>query len=235
MVTQQLPLPIGEYGAPSFENYYLADSNRELVAAVERCGQGEGERFLYLWGPSGVGKTHLLLAACQAAAQRGERVAYVPLKRAAIMAPEILRGLEAAALVAIDDIDRIAGCRYWEESLLHLYNLSREGPSQLLLASSKKPGALPLLLPDLRSRLGWGLVYQLQPLDDHQKHAALKLQAAKRGMELPDEVAAFLLRHSDRDMHSLSDLLAQLERASMAAQRRLTIPFARQVLGIQLR
>lgn len=235
MVTQQLPLPIGEYGAPSFENYYCADPNREPVTAIERCGRGEGERFLYLWGAFGVGKTHLLLAACQTAAQRGERVAYVPLKRAGIMAPEILRGLEAAGLVAIDDVDHIAGCRRWEESLLHLYNLLREGSSRLLLTSGEKPGALRLLLPDLRSRLGWGLVYQLQPLDDPQKHAALQLQAAKRGMDLPDEVAGFLLRHSERDMHSLSCLLTQLERASMAAQRRLTVPFVRQVLGIPLR
>lgn len=232
MVTQQLPLPIGESGAPSFENYYLAAANRESVTAVERCGRGEGDRFLCLRGPSGVGKTHLLLAACQIAAQEGERVAYVPLKRAAIMAPEILGGLEAAAFVAIDDIDHIVGYRHWEESLLYLYNLLQEGRGRLLLASTDNPSTLHWLLPDLRSRLGWGLGYQLQPLDDHQKHAALQFQAAKRGLELPDEVAGFLLRHSERDMHSLSGILAQLERASMAAQRRLTIPFVRQVLGI---
>src|SRR5699024_5055861 len=103
LVIQQLPLPIGGRGAPSFENYYLADANCEPVAAVKYCGQGEGERFLYLWGPSGVGKTHLLLAACQIAAQRGARVAYVPLKQVDTVAPEILRGLETTALVAIDD------------------------------------------------------------------------------------------------------------------------------------
>jgi DnaA family protein len=225
-------LPIGEYDAPSFENYYLTDANCEAVAAVECCGRGEGERLLYLWGPSGVGKTHLLLAACQIAAQRGERVVYVPLTRVDIVVPEILQGLETTALVAIDDIERIAGRRCWEESLLHLYNLLREGPSRLLLASVNKPSVLHLLLPDLRSRLEWGIMYQLQSLDDNQKHAALQFQAAKRGMELPDEVADFLLRHSARDMHSLSGLLTQLERASMAAQRRLTIPFARQVLGV---
>jgi DnaA family protein len=232
LVTQQLPLPIGKYGAPSFESYYRTDANCEPVVAVERCGQGEGERLLYLWGPSGVGKTHLLLSACQIAAQRGERVAYVPLKWADRIVPEILRGLEVTALVAIDDIDRIAGHRHWEEALLHFYNLLRESSGRLLLASSDKPSVLNLLLPDLRSRLGWGIIYQLQPLNDNQKHAALQLQAAKRGIELPDEVAGFLLRHSARDMHSLSYLLTKLERASMAAQRRLTIPFARQVLGI---
>jgi DnaA family protein len=174
----------------------------------------------------------LLLAACQAAAQRGERVAYVPLRRADIVVPEILRGLETTALVAIDDIDRIVGHRPWEEALLHFYNLLREAPGRLLLASSDKPSVLDLLLPDLRSRLEWGIIYQLQPLNDNQKHAALRFQAAKRGMDLPDEVADFLLRHSARDMHSLSCLLAQLERASMAAQRRLTVPFARQILDV---
>lgn len=229
MVTQQLPLPIGGRGTPSFENYYLVDANCEPVAAVKYCGRGEGERFLYLGGPSGVGKTHLLLAACQMAAQRGARVAYVPLKQ--VVAPGILRGLETTALVAIDDVDCIAGHLHWEEALLHLYNLLRESSGRLLLASSDKPSLLRLRLPDLRSRLEWGITYQLQPLDDNQKRAALQLQAAKRGMDLPDEVAGFLLRHSARDMHSLSDLLAQLERDSMAAQRRLTIPFARQVLS----
>ncbi len=235
MVTQQLPLPLGEYDTPAFENYYLSDANREAVAAVKCHGVNSREQFLYLWGPSGVGKTHLLLAACQTAAKRGERIVYVPLKRASTMAPEILGGLERAALVAIDDINYVAGQRPWEESLLHLYDLLQESPSCLLVASCNKPTTLGLSLPDLHSRLSWGLVYQLEPLDDDQKHAALQLQATKRGMELSDEVADFLLRHSERDMHSLSDLLAQLERASMAAQRRLTIPFARQVLGIPLR
>jgi DnaA family protein len=232
LVIQQLPLPIGKHGAPSFENYYRTDANCEPVIAVERCGKGEGERLLYLWGPSGVGKTHLLLSACQMAAQRGERVAYIPLERVDRILPEILQGLETTALVAIDDIDRIAGNHYWEEALLHFYNLLQEAPGRLLLASLGKPSMLNLLLPDLRSRLGWGIIYQLQPLNDNQKHAALQFQAAKRGIELPDEVAGFLLRHSPRDMHSLSCLLTELEQASMAAQRRLTIPFARQVLGI---
>lgn len=151
------------------------------------------------------------------------------------MAPEILRGLEKAALVAIDDINYVARQFSWEKSLLHLYDLLREGPSCLLVASRNKPTTLDLSLPDLHSRLNWGLVYQLEPLDDDQKHAALQLQATKRGMELSDEVADFLLRRSERDMHSLTNLLTQLERASMAAQRRLTVPFARQVLGISSR
>lgn len=235
MITQQLPLPIGEYGAPRFENYYLIDANREAVAAVKYHGVRSRERFLYLWGSSGAGKTHLLLAACQAAAERGETIAYVPLRRADSFSPEILQGLERSALVAIDDVNAIAGQRHWEEALFCLYNLLREGPNCLLVASCDKPAMLCLSLPDLCSRLGWGLVYPLWPLADHDKQAALQFQAAKRGMELPDEVAGFLLRHSERDMHSLSRLLAQLERASMAAQRRLTVPFVRQVLDIQLR
>ena len=235
MVTQQLPLPLGEYGTPSFENYYPVGANSEAVAAIRDCGQGEGERFLYLWGSTGVGKTHLLLAACQAAAKQGSRVAYVPLKKRGNFTPAILGGLEAAALVAIDDIDCIAGHWHWEESLLRLYNLLQESSGHLLVASTEKPRALHLSLPDLRSRLGWGVGYQLQPLNDEQKRAALQLQAATRGMELPHEVASFLLRHSERDMHSLSRLLVQLERASMAAQRRLTVPFVRQILKLELR
>jgi DnaA-homolog protein len=235
LVTQQLPLPLGEYGTPSFENYYLIEANSEAVAAVRDCGQREGERFLYLWGSTGVGKTHLLLAACQSAAKQGGRVAYVPLKKRGNFTPAILGGLEAATLVAIDDVDRIAGHWHWEENLLRLYNLLQEGSNCLLVASAEKPRALRLSLPDLRSRLGWGIGYQLQSLDDEQKRAALQLQAATRGMELPDEVVSFLLRHSERDMHSLSRLLAQLERASMAAQRRLTVPFVRQILKLELR
>ncbi|WP_096527309.1 DnaA regulatory inactivator Hda [Candidatus Nitrosoglobus terrae] len=232
MTTQQLPLPIGKYGAPSFESYYRTEANYEPVVATERCGKGEGDRFLYLWGSSGVGKTHLLLSTCRIAAQRGERVVYIPLKRADKIAPEILQGLETTALIAIDDIDCIAHHQCWEEALLRFYNLVRKSFTRLLLTSSDKPSALNLLLPDLRSRLEWALIYQLQPLNDGQKHAALKLQAEKRGMELSDEVTDFLLRHSARDMHSLSHLLMELERASMAAQRRVTIPFARQILGI---
>lgn len=233
MLTQQLPLPLGEYNTPGFENYYLIDANREAVTAVRQHSTNKNkEQPLYLWGPAGVGKTHLLLAACQAAAKQGERIAYVPLKRANVMSPAILRGLEKAALVAIDDISHVAGQRLWEEALRHFYDLMRESSGCLLVASCDKPGTLDLGLPDLHSRLSWGLIYQLRPLDDSHKQAALQLQATQRGMELSDEVADFLLRHSERDMHSLSHLLAQLERASMAAQRRLTVPFVRQVLGI---
>jgi len=143
----------------------------------------------------------------------------------------MLEGLEQQAVVTVDDVHAIAGQAAWEEALFHLFNRLREAGNRLVVSARGAPAALNLQLPDLVSRLGWGPVFQLQPLDDDGKRAALQLRARQRGMELPDEVAWYLLRRSPRDMDSLFELLQRLDVASLAAQRRLTIPFVRGLIA----
>jgi len=222
---KQLPLSMWLREGANYENYF-ASVNRQLLASLK---SGD-EQFVFLWGNAAVGKTHLLQAACHVATDRGEGSVYLPMNEAAQFVPGMLEGLEQMSLVTIDDVEAIAGNRDWEMALFNLYNRIREGTGRLLLAASKPLPELGLLLPDLQSRLGWGLVYQVQAMSDAEKLLALKLRADSRGFELPDEVANYLLRHYQRQTSALFELLERLDQLSLAEQRRLTIPFVKQVI-----
>lgn len=176
-------------------------------------------------------KTHLLQAACHLAGAQGQTVAYVPLAQAGEFPPAMLEGLEQLALVCIDDIQSIAAQPAWETALFHLYNRLRDKGARCMIAGNAAPGNLALKLPDLASRLAWGLVLRLTALDDEGLLAALRLRARNRGLDMPEDVAQFLLRRHSRDMPALFALLERLDHASLAAQRRLTIPFVRSVAG----
>ena len=135
-------------------------------------------------------------------------------------------------LVCLDDVDALAGERRWEEALFHLYNRIRERGACLVVSCASAPARLQLSLPDLGSRLSWGLVYQLRALDDDQRLLALQLRARQRGCDMPDETGRYLLRRLPRDMPALFDLLDRLDDASLVAQRKLTVPFVKSVLGL---
>lgn len=221
----QLPLNIGLRDAATFSNFLPAAN----AAACHALEQGQ-EPFVYLWGAPGSGKSHLLQAACHAVSEAGGTAIYLPLAEREGMAPAMLEGMEQMALVCLDDIDAVAGDAAWEQALFHLYNRLRESGRRLLAAGRAAPGALGLQLADLISRLGWGPVYQLQVLTDEEKGRALQQRAANRGMQLPPEVASYLLQRAPRDMHALFALLERLDEVSLAAQRKLTIPFVREII-----
>ena len=226
MVTEQIPLRFAWRDGLCFENYYAA-GNAEAAYHLQRAAAGEGEQFLFLWGADGVGKSHLLQAACQHAAERHRTVAYLPMVEMAELSPEIFDGLEQMSVVCIDDLQRVAGNAQWDEALFHFYNRVRDAGGELIAAANAAPAALDTRLHDLRSRLCWGPVLQLTELDDAGKVAALQLRARGRGFDLPDDVARFLMRRSARDMGSLFALLDRLDEASLVQQRKLTIPFVR--------
>ena len=219
----QLPLHIGLRDNATFANFYPG-RNAELLYLLE---QGN-EPFVYIWGPPGSGKTHLLQAACQ---RVGSAAVYLPLDELKATSPEIFEGLEQMRLIAIEGLECIAGDNAWEIGLFHLYNRVREHGGEMLVAAEGSPTALGVVLPDLLSRLTWGPVFRIQSLDDEEKAAALQMRAGARGIHMPQEVAQYLVRHAQRDLHSLFNLLDTLDEASLAAQRRLTIPFVRQLLG----
>ncbi len=224
----QLPLGIGLRPGATFDGY-VAGPNAEAVASLR--AHERDARSVYLWGGRGTGKSHLLQAACHEVSSRGDSAVYLPLAQAADFTPEILEGLDALALICIDDIHAIAGATEWERGLFHLYNRARERGHALAIAGDRAPRALGLGLPDLATRLGWDLVFQLRPLDDAALGEALRLRAAALGLELPEEVAGWLLRRCERDAPALFALLERLDRASLSAQRRLTIPFVRELVG----
>jgi len=132
-----------------------------------------------------------------------------------------------------DNIEGIAGDDEWEAAVFHLYNRILEtGRTRLFITGDRPPRQLNLSLPDLASRLDWGQIYKLQPLSDEEKLQALQLRAKLRGFELPEDVGRFLLKRLDREMRTLFMTLDQLDRASITAQRKLTIPFVKEILGL---
>lgn len=242
----QLALSIALRDDCRFDNYFVAD-NREAVTALQRHTAGhattESDAITYLWGSAGTGKTHLLQALCHQAAslsngidsRRGVAVAYLPLTQALTqLDPAMLEGLEHLALICIDDIQAIAEHPLWEAALFHLYNRIRASGAHCVIAGNSGPHGLGLHMPDLVSRLCWGQVLHLNALDDDAVISALQLRAHHRGLELSEEVARFLWRRHSRDMASLFTLLERLDRDSLAAQRKLTIPFVKAFMQANL-
>ncbi len=228
-MSAQLALAIQLRDNASFANYVSGD-NGEVIDHLTALVHDKGSvGAVYLWGRGGSGKSHLLQAVCHACADAGLDAVYVPLAQADELAPVMLEGLEGMHCVCIDDIDRIAGDRDWEEALFHLFNRCFDRGTQLIFAAEKNVAALGLSLADLASRLSWGFVFQLHELSDAEKQAALRRRAHERGFELPDRVAEYLIRRQARDMAALFDMLDELDKASLAAQRRLTIPFVKEL------
>lgn len=228
-MAQQLPLGIGLSDGAVLETFH-AGPNAEAVQAVADAAEGLGEPVLFVYGAPGAGRSHLLHAACAAAARVGRRAALLPLRRYAELPPHAVENWEQYDLVCIDDIDGAAGNAAWERALYALFNALRAAGGTWLASGPDVPAALDLRLPDLASRIGAGPVFQLHALDDEGRLAALMLRARQRGIELPDEVGRYLLKRVPRDMKSLYALLERLDRASLAEQRRLTIPLVRAVL-----
>ncbi|BCX88677.1 DnaA-homolog protein [Methylomarinovum tepidoasis] len=228
----QLPLPLGFPEQRSFVQYHDG-ANREAVAALRAFARGEGEAYLYLWGEAASGKTHLLQATCREAHEGGRRVAYLPLGQLRDRSPALLEGLERVDLVCLDDIDAIGGDPDWETALFHCFNRLHEQDRQLLVTAACPPARLPIRLPDLQTRLAWGLTLQLKPLSDADKLTALQLRARQLGLELTPQVGRFLLTRFPRDLPSLWRLLERLDHATLAAKRKLTIPFLKQFLEEQ--
>ena len=224
----QLPLALRWPRAQRFEHFH-AGANAAALAAVQALATAHGAPWIYLHGASGSGRSHLLLAACQAASAVGRRVQYLPLNTLTNQA-SALRGVAGSELLALDDLGAICGNHDAEHALFDLYNRARAEGSAMLFAADATPAQLGIQLPDLRSRLGACTQFALKPLDDDERRAVLKTQASARGIELDDSVLDWLFARYARDLGALLELLDKLDQASLAAQRRITIPFLRDVL-----
>ncbi len=226
-----MTLPVGLRDGNTLASY-LPTANPEALAAVMSLLVGQ-ELFVYLWGSPGTGKSHLLEAVVDAAASEGRKVVYVALGLQPLPDLDMLAGVaDTADLVCVDDIDRIAGDRRWEEAFFHIFNGLRARGARLAVVAAAPPAALGLALADLASRFSSGLTVQLAPLDDETRLAILAFRAARRGLELPPETGRFLLTRTSRRLDALVALLGQLDQAALVHQRRLTVPFVRQVLGL---
>jgi DnaA family protein len=225
----QLALEVRLRDEATFDNFLAAEALLPLVGALRQQLSAAGESIIYLYGPAGCGKSHLLQAACHLA---GAGALYLPLAGLAEFAPgEVLQDVENRALVCLDDLHRVLGDDDWELALFNLCNRSRQQGCRLLVAGDAAPRALTVNLADLRSRLGWGPVYQLRPPADEEKVAILQFRARRRGLVLTAEAASYIVSRAPRALENLVALLEQLDRASLAQQRALSIPFVKQTLG----
>jgi len=225
-MSAQLPLALRWPTDQRLESYV---GNPLALAQVRELAAGQSPATLLLVGAPGTGKTHLLLAACAHAEASGRRVRYVPLAAMAGRLADGLAGVEAD-VVCLDGLETVAGMRADEVALFHLHNRVRDAGGALLYAARAAPAELALALPDFASRLGQCTRALLAPLDDAGRRDAFAQRAARRGLELDEAVLDYVFRRLGRDFASLGALLERLDRESLAAQRRITVPFIRRLL-----
>ena len=211
----QLALDVALRDFPDLTTMVAGPNGQAITAACHLLDQ-PGQ--MLIWGAPATGKSTLLQALARYATEKQQAAAYLSLSRGPVPSAALLAGLETLQLVCLDDISDVAGEREEEIRLVELINRVR--------AARFEP-----VTPDLQSRLGWGLVYELAPLDDDDKAKLLRRRAAARGLTLSEEAARYLMRRRSRDLHGLMTALERLDSASLAAKRRPTIPFIREVLG----
>lgn len=244
MQPRQLSLNVRLNDEATFDNFWVkpGSTNAQVLRDLQAFSAGQlAETFLYLWGSQGSGRSHLLQASCHQVLLSGGRSQYLPLEElageelagdelAGLSPDAVLEGLDEMDLLCLDQIDAVLGLAGWEEALFHLYNRLRERGGRLLISAPCGPQELKTSLADLHSRLAWGVVYRLEALEDPEKAQALQWRARKRGMEMSDEVAQFILKRSSRSPEALFACLEQLDRLSLVEKRRLTIPFIKRIL-----
>ena len=220
---RQLPLAVRLQDVAVFETFEPGPNGAAVGLLADPSKAGPA---LWLWGPEGSGKIHLLQAACAAS----DSAAYLPASQILKAGPGVLEGWEDRALVCLDDIHLLAGRREWELAAFALFNALWERGGRLVASATAGPAVVQFLLPDLQSRLAWGGVFRLEPLSDEDRVLALRRRAAHRGLDLRVDAARYLLRRLPRDMRALCDWLDRLDVASLAAGKRLTLPFVRSVV-----
>jgi DnaA-homolog protein len=230
MAMRQLPLGV-QLGVSLRFDTYVSGDNAEAVEALRSLAIGAAISPVWIYGPSGSGKSHLLQSACAAAGGAGRGTAWLPLAQVHGEGPGLLEGFERLEMVALDDLDAVAGDAAWEAALFSLFNGLAEHRGQLAVAAAGAPATTAIRLPDLASRFAASAVHRLEPLAESRQASALRRRAERRGLELPDETLAFLTRRAPRDFATLCRMLDALDLESLAAQRRLTVPFVRDWLA----
>lgn len=228
-MTHQIPLALNLQNENTFSNYYSPE-NEQSLKILNQIALGRGEHFIYLYGTSGTGKTHLLQACCNTANKKGLRTFYISLNDLDTLNTDILDNLESFNLICIDDIQNIATKTIWEESIFDLFNRIHDASKRLIISGNTHVNQLNIKLPDLISRLLSGIILQIQELSDEGKINALMLRAHELGFNLPESVAQFIFKRYNRNMNSLFSVLMKLDKISLEEKRKLTIPFVKFVL-----
>ena len=216
-------------GEKNFVNFFPA-SNIEVLDHLHRFVTEKNELQIYLWGEAGLGKTHLLQACCHLAQQQHQTALYLDLATTDNKPADILEGLEAIELVCLDNLDSIAANSAWERALFDFYNRQRDAEHQLLIAAQCPPRYLPVNLPDLKTRMNWGLTLKLKPLDDQQMIEALRFKAQTLGFDIPERAGQFLRHHYQRNLSGLWRLLDKIDQTTLVEKRKLSIAMLKRII-----
>jgi len=227
-VPKQLPLQFEFQSNQNFSTFYPGD-NEELINHLQYFINND-EQLIFIWGSPSTGKTHLLQATCQNCPLDCHSF-YYAFDTEQLPNPDMLEGLESFDLVCFDNIDHIAGNNEWEHAFFDFFNRHRDANKKLLLSAACPPVYLDMQLADLKTRMAWGLTLKLKSLSDEQQLLALIHKANDLGFEIPVNVGRFLMTHYIRDTASIWSLLDTIEHATLAAKRKLTIPFLKEIMS----
>lgn len=231
LFSPQIPLQLEPRQRLRFDDF-VPGPNQAVVDALKSVPSEEGAT-VFISGPEASGKTHLLNALCYASRSAGLSAFYLGLKHLPDDGHASLEGLEAMQVLCLDDVQQVLGQPEWEEALFHLINRLNRTGGRLVITSNERLSLLNIELPDLASRLGWGLRLKLEPLDDGQKIQVMHGRAEALGIALSEEVVSYLLRHGSRDIHTLLGAVERLQQAAFTEKRQVTVPLARRVLGLR--
>ena len=227
-MAKQIPLPFAKFDRFNFD-LFLPGPNNQIVNHLIQIAEARTANNLYLWGGQGTGKSHLLQALCALASSQNKTVIYMQEK--SLISPELLTGMETMDIVCLDDVDQVALNREWEVAIFNLYNGMQENGHTLVVSARNSPKGLTIKLQDLKSRLASGVTYHVTSLDEKDRLHVLQQRAKNRGIELSDDVIAYLSKRISRDMSSLFDWLDKMDNASLSEKKKLTIPFVRKLLN----
>ncbi len=227
MIDNQLSLPVQLPDHQDFDNYATGD-NALAIQHLQTLAAVKVHSTTYISGGLDTGKTHLLYAVCATI----QGTVFIDCASLDGLSWQMLEGLEYSPAVCIDNIHLLVQLPEWQAAVFDLINRAREiDKCHLIFTASMGAKQLALELPDLNSRLAWGVSFHLKPLTDSQREALLRLRASQRGLDMPSDVAKYLLSHGQRDIATLMLTLDKLDRLSLQQQRRLTIPFVKQILA----
>ncbi len=230
-MSAQLPLALRWPAHQRFESFVLGD-NATALRLAESAALHAAPTRVFLAGTKGSGRTHLLIAACAAAVAADRCAQYLDLSAMRAPRAPAIRLVHGSQLLAVDNVEAIAGDREAEHALFDLYNRCRAEDASLLLSAVAAPAQLGIELPDLVSRLASCTQASLQLLDEPARRGLVQQRAQARGIQLDDSVLDWMFTRHARDLGSLMDLLERIDRAALAAQRRVTVPFLRALLAV---